>query len=121
MSIQGSDRDEGAIAAARANAERAGVLADIDLRVLPISAIETAPAPGLVALNPPYGVRIGATNPLRNLYARFGNVVRENRAGWTVAVLSADRTLEGQMRLRLKEKFRTRNGGIPVRLVVADI
>jgi putative N6-adenine-specific DNA methylase len=119
VSIQGSDRDEGAIAAARGNAERAGVLADIDLRVLPVSAIEPVASPGLVAVNPPYGVRLGATNPLRNLYARFGDVARERRPGWTVAILSADRTLEGQMRLPLKEKFRTRNGGIPVRLVVA--
>jgi putative N6-adenine-specific DNA methylase len=120
VSIQGSDRDEGAIAAAQANAERAGVLADIDLRVLPVSAVEEAVSPGLVAINPPYGVRIGATNQLRNLYARLGDVVREKRAGWTLAVLSADRALEGQIRLPLKEKFRTRNGGIPVRLVVAE-
>jgi putative N6-adenine-specific DNA methylase len=119
--IQGSDRDEGAIVAAKANAERAGVSTDIDFRVLPVSAMETAASPGLIALNPPYGVRIGATNPLRNLYARLGDVVRGKRAGWTVAVLSADRVLERQIQLPFKEKLRTRNGGIPVRLVVAEV
>jgi putative N6-adenine-specific DNA methylase len=120
VSIQGSDRDEGAIVAARANAERAGVLTDIDFHVLPVSGVEAAPSPGLVALNPPYGVRIGATNPLRNLYARFGDVVRAQRSGWTIAVLSADRALERQIQLPLHEKFRTKNGGIPVRLVVGQ-
>ena len=121
VAIAGSDRDEGAIAAARANAERAGVVDDIVFDVAPVSAIEVAAAPGLVAVNPPYGVRIGATNPLRNLYARLGDVMRLRRAGWRFAVLSADRVLERQLALPLKEKLRTRNGGISVRLVVANV
>ncbi|MEO7083451.1 MAG: class I SAM-dependent RNA methyltransferase [Gemmatimonadaceae bacterium] len=116
--ISGSDRDDGAIAAARANAERAGVLNDLDLRTLALSAVDSASAPGLIALNPPYGVRIGDSNPLRNLYARLGDVVRTKRQGWTLALLSADKMLERQIGLRFEEKFHTKNGGIPVRLVV---
>ena len=119
--IAGSDRDQGAIAAARANAERASVAADIDFTVRPISALGPAEPPGLVVSNPPYGVRVGETDRLRNLYAQLGNVLRRDRAGWTLALLSADRTLEQQVRLPFDERFRTRNGGIPVRLVTALI
>jgi 23S rRNA G2445 N2-methylase RlmL len=66
-------------------------------------------------------VRIGDSDRLRNLYAQLGNVAREKRPGWTLALLSADRKLERQLHLDLYERFRTRNGGIPVRLVTAAI
>jgi hypothetical protein len=47
--------------------------------------------------------------------------VRRQRPGWDVALLSADRPLERQTQLPFEERFRTRNGGIPVRLVVAQM
>lgn len=119
VEILGADRDAGAISAARANAERAGVSDDIELRVQPISALSPAEPPGLIAVNPPYGVRIGESDQLSNLYAQLGNVTRKQRAGWSLVMLSADRQLERQTRLAFEEKLRTRNGGIPVRLVMA--
>jgi putative N6-adenine-specific DNA methylase len=121
VAIAGADRDEGAIAAATANAERAGVASDITFSVQPVSALSRAAGPGLVASNPPYGVRIGDTGALRNLYAQFGNVLRRQRPGWDVALLSADRPLEHQTRLPFEDRLRTRNGGIPVHLVVARV
>ncbi len=119
--ISGFDRDEGAITAARANAERAGVAADICFAAQPVSALGTAEPPGLVASNPPYGVRIGETAALRNLYAQLGNVLRRHRPGWTLALFSADKQLERQTGLSFEERFRSRNGGIAVHLVVAEI
>ncbi len=118
--IFASDRDEGAITNARANAERAGVLADITFRCAPLSAL-TWPegSGGLVVSNPPYGVRVGETEGLRDLFARLGQLVRAHGAGWRVALLSADRGLERETRLPFTEVFATRNGGIPVRLVVS--
>ncbi|HVG43127.1 MAG TPA: hypothetical protein VM890_00300, partial [Longimicrobium sp.] len=68
--VAGSDRDAGAVEAARANAERAGVAADVDFAVRPVSAMEPpAGGPGLLICNPPYGVRVGESDALRNLYA----------------------------------------------------
>jgi putative N6-adenine-specific DNA methylase len=120
-SIAGYDRDEGAVAAARANALRAGVLDDIGFDAQPISALAAAEPPGLIACNPPYGVRIGEKDRLRNLYAQIGNVARRRRGGWTLALLSADRSLERHTALDFEQRFATRNGGIPVRLVVAQV
>jgi putative N6-adenine-specific DNA methylase len=119
VEIVGADRDAGAISAAKANAERAGVADDVDFRVQSISALSSAEPPGLIATNPPYGVRVGESDQLRNLYAQLGNIMRNQRAGWSLAMLSADRRLEQQTRLAFEEKLRTRNGGIPVRLVMA--
>jgi putative N6-adenine-specific DNA methylase len=121
VAIEGFDRDRGGIEASIANAERAGVRADITFVAQPISALPAADTTGLVALNPPYGVRVGDSDSLRNLYAQLGNVLRTQRKGWRLAILSADRTLERQIQLDLVEKFATRNGGIAVRLGVADV
>jgi putative N6-adenine-specific DNA methylase len=117
--IIGSDRDAGAIEAARANADRAGVGATIVLRNAPLSAMEAAPGPGLLLTNPPYGVRVGEEKALRNLYAQLGNVVRTRLPGWRVALLGANPRLEGQVGVPLHEVWRTSNGGIPVHLVTS--
>lgn len=116
--ITASDRDRGAIDAAMANAERAGVADDITFGVAPVSALESSGSVGWVVSNPPYGVRVGERDRLRNLYAQLGNVVRAKLPGWTLALLLADRQLEAQIGIDLRERFVTRNGGIPVRLVL---
>lgn len=119
--IVGSDRDAGAIDAACANAERAGVAADIEFQKRALSAARppdmSAPAAGLLIANPPYGIRIGDATALRDLFARIGQLARGPFTGWSVALLSADRALDAQVKLPFTERFRTSNGGIPVRLV----
>jgi putative N6-adenine-specific DNA methylase len=119
--IHGSDRDEGAVAAARANAERAGVADDVDFDVRPVSAIAPPPGPGFVVTNPPYGVRVGERDRLRNLYLALGNVLRARCPGWTAALLVADRQLEAHLQLPLADVLATSNGGIPVRLAVGTV
>jgi putative N6-adenine-specific DNA methylase len=119
--IAASDRDAGAIDAARANAARAGVESDVVFSVAPISALEPPRGHGWLVSNPPYGVRVGERDRLRNLYAQLGNVARAKLAGWTVGFLVADRRLESQIGLDLRESFATRNGGIPVRMMVGAV
>ncbi|HEX6910691.1 MAG TPA: hypothetical protein VF142_09850 [Longimicrobium sp.] len=119
--ILGSDRDEGAIAAATANAERAGVADDVDFSARAVSAIEPPPGPGWMVINPPYGVRVGERDPLRNLYAALGRTLRARCPGWTLALLSPDAGLERQVGIPLEEALRTSNGGIPVRLAVGRV
>ncbi|MDB4951957.1 MAG: methylase [Gemmatimonadetes bacterium] len=119
--ILGSDRDAGAIAAAAANAERAGVAADVELSVRAVSAVEPPAGTGLMIANPPYGVRVGEGDGLRNLYAALGRTARERAPGWTLALLSADRKLEAQAGVPFREVLRTSNGGIPVRLVAGEV
>ena len=115
--IVGSDRDAGAVAAASGNATRAEVASDIEWRQAAISAVEPPATPGWVITNPPYGVRVGERQRLRNLYAQLGNVLRRRWQGWDVAFLSAHAELERQTALALETAFTTENGGIGVRLV----
>lgn len=117
--IVGSDRDEGAIAAARGNAERAGVAGDIIFKAAAISNVSPPPGPaGLLATNPPYGTRVGEKRDLRDLFARFGALVRERWSGWTIAMVSASEMPEREMKLALETRWESSNGGIPIRLLV---
>jgi putative N6-adenine-specific DNA methylase len=120
VEIRASDRDEGAVEAALANAARAGVQADVWIERAPLSAA-TVPqrAPGLLLTNPPYGVRVTGGRELRDLYAALGRLAAERLPGWTVALVSTDARLRAQLRLPLQERLRTRTGGIPISLHAA--
>ena len=119
--IQASDRDAGAIEAALANAERAGVSGDVDFSRRAVSAIEPLPEPGWVVTNPPYGARVGEHDRLRNLYSQLGKVLGAKCAGWTVALLSADSRLDSRLGIPFETVLKTRNGGIAVRAAVGVV
>lgn len=119
--IRGSDRDGGAVAAARGNADRAGVLSDVSIEQRSVSAIEPGPGVGWIMTNPPYGVRVAEADGVRDLYAALGNVLRARFAGWRFGVLSPGESLERQIGLDLQERFRTANGGIPVRMLTGEV
>lgn len=121
VAIMGSDRDAGAIEAASANAERAGVARDLTLSVSAVSAVAPGEAKGLVATNPPYGKRVGDERDVRDLYAQFGNVLRSKFAGWQVALYSPDPKLTKQIALPLSEALRTTNGGIRVAALLGNV
>ena len=114
--ILASDRDAGAIEMARANAERAGVAEMIGFTHQAVSSVTPPAGKGWVVTNPPYGKRVSEGKDLRNLYARFGEVLRQKFPGWDVSVLCSDPSLLGQMRLGLDTSLAMVNGGVNVRL-----
>ncbi len=92
--VRGSDRDAGIIAAAKANAERAGLSTAIGFDQHTISMLQaTDGPPGLVLTNPPYGARLGDASNLRSLYASLGRTLRERFGGWRVGVITSDEAL----------------------------
>ncbi len=119
--IQASDRDAGAVRAAQANAERAGMASHIAFNTRAVSAVEPPPGPGWVVTNPPYGLRIDENKDLRNLYAQLGNVLRVNCQGWTAAVLTSEIRLLKQTGLALETALSTVNGGVNVRMGLGKV
>lgn len=116
------DRDAGAIAAARANAERAGVLDDVRIEQGSLSETDVAAiAPdGLLLTNPPYGLRVSDGADLRGLFARLGDVMRAGGRSWQLGLLMpADKALLGQLGIRMASRLRTSNGGIAVELLAS--
>lgn len=119
--ILGSDRDAGAVLTAGQNAERAGVADWVQFSQAAISAIDAPQGPGWVVTNPPYGVRISASNDLRSLYAQFGNVLKKQCPGWTAAFLCNDDRLASLTRLKFEKGVSLNNGGIPVKLSIGKV
>jgi putative N6-adenine-specific DNA methylase len=115
--ILASDRDAGAIRALEENAEAAGVAHAIEVTTTPFGQARL-PATGLLLTNPPYGARLGDRRRLRSLYRAFGE--RVGATALRIAFFEADRVLALETGLPLHDAFATRNGGLKVRLALAD-
>jgi putative N6-adenine-specific DNA methylase len=116
--FQGRDRDAGAIRAARANADRAGVKPLCTFTNAPIGDL-TRPdgPPGLVICNPPYGARIGDKRQLYGLYAALGKRLMSDFHGWRVGIITTDEGLAKATGLSFYPPSATvAHGGLKVRL-----
>lgn len=92
--LTGSDRDQGAIAMARANAQRASVTDLVSFETGNAGDIAPPGGPsGLVIVNPPYGARIGNKKALYPVYGRLGQVLAERFSGWRVGIVTSEASL----------------------------
>ncbi len=110
------DRDPKALAVARENAARAGVASCVAWHVMPFEHLDPLKLgldPGLVFLNPPYGVRLHAD---RDLYRRVLNHLGACFGRWKAVVLAPDRELLVSGSVRPRKIRRLRHGGL---LIVA--
>ena len=117
----------GAVGGGVANAAAAGVGANVEVVRRSVSDLVLPARRGWVVTNPPYGRRVGGEGPagdVRNLFDRFGAVLRGGGAGagggaglgggWRVAVVGARETPVSLLGVPLTSALHTTNGGIPV-------
>jgi putative N6-adenine-specific DNA methylase len=118
VTFHGSDRDAGAVAMSRANAERAVVASVTTFKQQAISDL-TPPEgrPGLVIVNPPYGGRIGDRKQLTALYHALGTTLLARFSGWRVGIITNEESLAAATGLPFKAPGdAVSHGGIRVRL-----
>ncbi len=124
--IAASDRDAGAIAAAQANAARAGVAGEITFTHCAVTKqpwLEqpaSAPERGVLATNPPYGRRISESRKLETLYQALGHRAGRLSPGWRVALLAHDVRLARRSALPLHAAFTTKHGGLTVTALIGE-
>lgn len=118
--IWGRDHASGALTATMGNAERAGVLKDLDLGT---GKVADTPWPdasqGWVVSNPPYGQRVGTRPQVRELLGELAERLRERGRKWRTALIFAERSLARGAGLRLQPKLTTDHGGIKVEFMVS--
>ena len=124
--VRGRDRESHAIRTARENAARAGVAGRVQLEVgaLAEAAPLAGPSPGragLVATNPPYGVRLEDRAGARAIHRELGAVLRARFAGWSAAVLTGAPELGMELGLRAYRTHALWNGSIECRLLRIEV
>lgn len=115
-----ADIDPSAVEIASGNARRAGVEGIVVPRQADFFAAGPIVPTGkrtLVALNPPYGVRIPRKN-ITSLYRRIGEIVRTRYAGCAYCVIVPGLEIEKALALPWDQKIVFVNGGIRVAAVI---
>ena len=114
------DRDPAMIAIARRNARRAGVEQMITFEVADALVAAPPAGGGLVVTNPPYGERTGIGDA-RELYAEFGDRLKQSYGGWEAWILTANRDALKSLGLRISSRMQLWNGGLDARLCRVSI
>jgi 23S rRNA (guanine2445-N2)-methyltransferase len=116
LQILGGDRDPKVLELGQHNLAVAGVADAVRLRCQNVlDATPPAPA-GLMIMNPPYGIRLCDDAPLRALYPKLGDLLKQRFAGWHVGVFTADAEFPKLIRLRASRRTPLFNGAIECRL-----
>lgn len=89
LQIFGYDIDKGAITAAKANAERAGVANDIVFEQKAIQDLWIDRQYGVLISNPPYGMRMYDFKDINQIYISLNQTFKKKK-GWAVYILTAD-------------------------------
>lgn len=73
--------------------------------------------PHWLIANPPYGERLGELPQLLGLFQRWGAHLKQEYAGWQVSLLSSNRDILRQLRLRAKKSYKVMNGKLECEIV----
>ena len=101
----------------KANIVNAGLQNDISIFNEDFMSFQPPNRKGIAIVNPPYGVRIGNTSYLEDLYRNIGIYARSNLSGWDLWVLSGNPELTRFLKLRSNQKHAISSGGINCRWV----
>lgn len=121
--ILARDVDKLAIAAARKNAEAAGVSPDITFEVADIASLARRDPPGTLCTNPPYGERLESADSGADVGQLYATMARafDVMTGWRAVCLSGNPTFAKALKRRPTISHRLYNGPIETRLLVFEL
>ena len=100
--IQGYDKDETVVRKARSNFNRSGMKGvRFDAMALEKLTVQNnlTSRTGLIAVNPPYGIRLEERVGLEGLYRRLGQFYKEQLPYWQLSLITPDKELGMALRL----------------------
>lgn len=123
--IFASDREAAVCAALGAEVERNGLAHVIsvtrrDFKALKPGDLPGRDPPGLIVLNPPYGVRLGSRPQAHQAIAALGRHLGAHWKGWRVAVILPERSLARHFGRSLTLRP-LRHGGLDLVLMIAQL
>lgn len=106
--IHGSDVAGPAVAAARRNVEAAGLSEYVTLERCSLKEVKPPAPVGLVATNPPYGVRF--EEDAAAVHRELGDALISRFEGWQAAIITESKELGQQLGMRATRVFNVDNG-----------
>ena len=119
--ITGYDQDSRALVLATKNAAKAGFEGQLHFFHAAIEAFQPEGDKGVVIINPPYGMRMGEEDDLRELYCQIGDIMKKRCRGWTGFVLTGNLELAKYIGLKASRRFVLFNGAIECRLLKYEL
>lgn len=107
----GSDISQQAIDIAMENVRSAGLTKYVCLKTLPFQQMTSAPQPGILVTNPPYGERISSRD-LLGLYSMIGERLKHVFMGYKAWILSYKDECFDKIGLRPSERCKLMNGSL---------
>ncbi|MDX2165346.1 MAG: bifunctional 23S rRNA (guanine(2069)-N(7))-methyltransferase RlmK/23S rRNA (guanine(2445)-N(2))-methyltransferase RlmL [Gammaproteobacteria bacterium] len=121
----GFDADATSVKTALSNIQHANLEKYIHIEKRELADFEVSKTilshPGLVIANPPYGVRLGESEPLRYLYKNIADNFKKYFSGWKGAIFTGNPDLGKTMGLRAVKYYLMFNGTIECKLLLFDI
>jgi len=114
--IYASDRDARAVQTAKDQFARAGVAGDIALTQTDLFDLTPPQEPGIIVMNPPYGVRLGTQADLDVFYPKLGAWLKTRCVGWRVYLFTGDLRAPKLIGLAPSKRTPLFNGAIECRL-----
>jgi 23S rRNA G2445 N2-methylase RlmL len=121
--IVARDIDGNALAAARKNADAAGVLSDIAFDIADVAALSPHEAAGTICTNPPYGERLESSSAGGDVQRLYGSMARafDRMIGWRAACLAGNPMLAKALKRKPLVSHRLYNGPLEARLLVFQL
>ncbi|MNT76110.1 Ribosomal RNA large subunit methyltransferase L [compost metagenome] len=82
-----------------------------------MATVEPPVEKGMVVLNPPYGARIGDEDNLRDVYRDLSFTLKHRFKGWDAWILSGNKELIMDLKLKSTQKHFVFNGNIECRFL----
>ncbi len=119
--LYGFDRDRKALRHAIANVKAAGVASLIEIKRGDVTTLEAPCKKGIVVTNPPYAIRMGEEENLKDVYRDLGFTLKTHFKGWTVWVLAGNKDLTPLLSMKTARKYPVKNGGVDCRFLKYEI
>jgi putative N6-adenine-specific DNA methylase len=111
VQLVASDIDPKAIKLAKEHAQEAGMLADIQFRVLDVLEMKLPREYGVIICNPPYGERVGDSESAEAIYDDMADAFAP-LSTWSIYVLTSHPGFERHFRRRADRRRKLYNGRI---------
>ena len=118
----GYDADAQVLSIAKRNLQSARVQGFVRLANCGVAQVRRPPhvTSGLLLSNPPYGERMGSQRSLFSVYQDFGNLLKQEFAGFGGALISSDAELLSAVNLPIRKRYALKNGALDCTLAIYD-